>query len=97
MSLLSFLLLSLGAVHASPLSRDTGKANLAISTKINTAGVTNFVYQDRARIESFRQSSYPSRRSGDSGNITNNILFYTVEVGVGTPPAYRTFVIYPYL
>lgn len=97
MSLLSFLLLSLGAVHASPLRRDTGKVNLAISTKINSVGITNIVEMDRARILSMTQPSYLTRRSNDSINATNNVFFYAVEVGVGTPPAYRTFAIYPCL
>lgn len=91
MSLLLLLVLSLSAVHASPLRRDTGKASLAMSTKINAAGVSNLVETDQARVQSLLNTV---GTSSQPVNVPNKVFFYTVEVGVGTPPAYRTFVIY---
>ena len=45
----SFLLLNFATVQVSPVRRDTGKATLKISTKINTTGFSNLVEKDRAR------------------------------------------------
>lgn len=89
--LLSFLLFSLGTVRARPLSRDTGKASLTLSTKVNTAGVGNVIERDQARVQSLIYASLSATSNGPV-NLSNSVVFYTAQVGVGTPPAYRTFV-----
>ncbi|KAF8452923.1 aspartic peptidase domain-containing protein [Boletus edulis BED1] len=91
-TLLSSLLLSSGFVHASPLSRDTGKASLTISIKINTVGVGQLVEKERARIQSLKYATHDSSGRG-SFNVSNYGVFYTAEVGVGTPPTYHTLLV----
>ncbi|KAF8448673.1 aspartic peptidase domain-containing protein [Boletus edulis BED1] len=93
MTLLSSLLLSLGFVHASPLSRDTGKASLTISTKINTVGASQLVEKERARIQSLKYASHDNSSGSGSFNASNKVIFYTAEVGVGTPPTSRTLLV----
>ncbi|KAG8221341.1 aspartic peptidase domain-containing protein [Butyriboletus roseoflavus] len=90
MSLLLLLLFSLSAVDAIPLTRDTGKASLAMSTKINTAGVSNVVQTDLARMQSLLSTVGTS--SGPV-SVPNKVFFYTAEVGVGIPPTYHTLLV----
>lgn len=89
----------MGAVHASPVSRAMGKAALKFSTKINATGFNNLVKKDQARAQALRQLPHLSERSASKGSVsaTNAAVFYTAEVGVGTPPTYRTFTINPFL
>ncbi|KAG8220707.1 aspartic peptidase domain-containing protein [Butyriboletus roseoflavus] len=91
MSLLLLLLFSLSAVHASPLTRDTGMASLAMSTKINMAGVSDVVQMDLARVQSMVGTLTSSEPW--AVNIPNKIFSYTAEIGVGTPPTYHTLVV----
>ena len=95
----SLLLLDFGTVQASVVSRDTGKATLKISTKINTTGFSNLVEKDRARAQALKQLPHLRERTASSGSFsaTNAAVFYTAEVGVGTPPTNRMFVICPFL
>lgn len=86
------LLFSLGAVHTTPLSRDTGKASLTVSTKVNTVGVGNIVERDRARIQALQHVSGSNSIGLGQVNVSNAMFYYTAQVGVGTPPAYRTFI-----
>ncbi|KAG9312020.1 aspartic peptidase domain-containing protein [Chiua virens] len=75
--------------------RDTGKTTLSISTKINTVGVGNIVERDRARIQSlkFAPRHDPAGTGPELLNVSNGIVYYTAQVGVGTPPAYHTLLV----
>ncbi|KAG8221342.1 acid protease [Butyriboletus roseoflavus] len=94
-NLLLFLLLAPGAAHTSSVSRDTGKATLKFSTEIDAAGFDNLVEKDRARAQALRQLPHFSERSISRRSVsaTNAAVFYTAEVGVGTPPTYHTLLI----
>ncbi|KAH0829210.1 acid protease [Lanmaoa asiatica] len=97
-NVLSFLLLAFApgvAVHASSVGRDTGKATLKFSTKIITAGFSNLVEKDRARAQALKQLPHLTERSasGRSVSATNAAMFYTAEVGVGTPSTNHTLLI----
>jgi len=83
-TLLSLLFVSLSAVHASPLTRRTGKVTLDFATRINGLGTLSIVEKDRARAQAMKQTSQLGKRSM-SFAVTNTALVYTAEVGVGNP------------
>ncbi|KIJ65854.1 hypothetical protein HYDPIDRAFT_87296 [Hydnomerulius pinastri MD-312] len=91
-ALLSFLLVALSAVDATPLRRDTGKATLSFAAKVNAAGVANVAAADKARAAAMRQASHHGKRS-ESFDITNAAVSYTAQVGVGNPPTEYTLLI----
>ncbi|KAF8551967.1 acid protease [Imleria badia] len=95
--LLSFLLLNLPALHA---SGDASRGTLKISTKINTTGFSNLVDKDRARAHALTQLHHLRERTTTSSGTSrrslsamNAAVFYTAEIGVGTPPTYHTLLI----
>lgn len=98
-NLLSCLFFFFSGVRASAVNRDTGKATLKFSTGISTAAFSNLAEKDRARAKALTQLPHLSKRSARSRSVsgTNAAVFYTAEVGVGTPPTYRMSVIYPFL
>lgn len=88
-TLFSLIILTLStAVDASPrpLSRQTGKATLGFTTKINARGIVNVVETDRARAQALRQvGQLGNGKSSALFNVANSAFFYTAEVGVGEP------------
>lgn len=95
--LLSILLSGFSAVDGNLVSRDTGKATLKIFTKINAAGFSNLVEKDRARAQALKQLPHLRGRTASSSSFSaaNAAVFYTTEVGVGTPPTNCMFFIDP--
>ena len=100
-SLLSCLLLAFGGVLASPVSRDTGKATLKFSRGFSTSGSSNLAQKDRARVQAFVQRPHLSQRSASTGSgsvsVANAAVYYTAEVGVGTPPTNCMSIVYRFL
>lgn len=82
--LLSLILVSLAAVEAGPVSRSTGKAALSFATRINASGTLSVVERDRARAQALKNPGHLERRS-TTFSITNAVVTYTTQVGVGSP------------
>ena len=83
-ALLSLVLMSLAAVDASPLSRSTGKATLSLATRINESGTLNIIEKDRARAQALKNAGDLGKRAA-SISVTNSMIIYTAQVGVGSP------------
>ena len=83
--LLTSILVSLTAVDASPLSRSTGKATLSIAARFNPSGTLNVVERDRAHVESFKNADYLGKRSTTAIGVTNAVMWYTAQIGIGSP------------
>lgn len=85
---LSFILLTLAAVDASPLiSHRSSKPTLRFSTRFNPNGQpSNLAEMDRARAQSMKQpGGHLSKRLGDSVSITNSFVQYNAQVKIGEP------------
>ena len=83
---LSLILICLAAVDASPLSRRTGKATLSFTTRINENGVANIAEKDRARAQALKNAAHLGKRTAsESISVTNAVVTYTAQVGVGSP------------
>lgn len=82
-TLLSFLLLSLSIVDASPVRPGGGKVSLQFSRR-NAAGVTNIAEANRARAKAMREGTLTKR--ADAAVLINNALVsYTAQVSIGSP------------
>ncbi|KAG1789280.1 acid protease [Suillus plorans] len=82
---LAFLSLS---ASASPHPRTASStATLKLAVRINSYGIQNIAVADRARIQ--------AQQAGGSSsiNVTNNMMLYTADIGVGSPPTYYTVLI----
>lgn len=85
-TLLSLIFCTLSAVDASPLTRQTGPATLSFATKVNQRGASNIAEADRARVQAMKQG-------GDgSVSVTNIQVTYTIEMGIGEPATYCTWI-----
>ncbi|KAG1748362.1 acid protease [Suillus paluster] len=86
-SLLSILLIALSAVNASPLRRDASMATLRFAARLNARDATLSVADaDRARAQAMVHAGSKSKRAGSSSvSITNNVVEYVAQVGVGSP------------
>jgi pepsin A len=83
---LSILFVVLSSVDASPLSPVTGKASLTFTARVNARGAVNVAAADRARAQAMKQAGYIDKRAGKSSfDITNAVVTYTANVGVGSP------------
>ncbi|KAG9312018.1 acid protease [Chiua virens] len=87
-SLLSLLLLPLGTISVDAVHRGFGRAILKFSTAINTTGFSNLAEKDRARANALIQLPHASEHNVKRGSVTatNAAVYYTAEVGIGTPP-----------
>lgn len=83
-ALLSFILISLAVVDASPLRHGTGKATLSFATTINQSGTLNIADKDRARAQALKNAGHLGKRD-KSISVTNAAVTYTAQVGVGSP------------
>ncbi|KAG2137226.1 acid protease [Suillus cothurnatus] len=91
---LSILFVVLSSVDASPLSPVTGKASLTFTARVNARGAVNVAAADRARAQAMKQAGYIDKRAGKSSfNITNAVVTYTANVGVGSPATEYTLLI----
>ena len=87
-ALLSLVLIALTAVDANPVGRRTGKATLSFATKINGRGTLNIVEKDRAHAQALKQADELGKCSSNASfSITNAVLSYTADVGIGNPPS----------
>ncbi|KAG0699371.1 acid protease [Suillus ampliporus] len=93
-ALLSILLVALSSVDASPLHRDAGKATLSFAARVNARGAVNVAAADRARAQAMRQAVSKDKRAGRSSfSITNAVVTYTAQVGIGSPATEYTLLI----
>ncbi|KAI6132457.1 acid protease [Pisolithus croceorrhizus] len=94
-ALLSVLPLYLLAVAASPVHRTpsgVGKLALTLVTRLNATGISTIADVDRARIKFMREKGGPRKRDA-SVSITNSVVLYLVQVGVGSPPTEYTLLV----
>lgn len=85
-ALLSLLLIVLATVNASPLRSNAVKHTLSFSSRMNAKRVTNIAAADKARAQAMKLASHQIKRDGSSSfSITNSVVAYTAQVGVGSP------------
>ncbi|KAG1891613.1 acid protease [Suillus fuscotomentosus] len=89
-SLLALLALAFFSLSASALPHPrtaSSPATLKLAVRINSYGTRNIVAADRARIQ--------ARQTGSSSSIsvTNDVMLYTADIGVGNPPTYYTVLV----
>ncbi|KAG0702054.1 acid protease [Suillus ampliporus] len=96
-SLLSILFIALSTVDASPLRRDASMATLRFAARVNardTSSSLNIAAADRARAQGMVHASSKSKRAGSSSvSITNSVVYYTAQVGVGSPATEYTLLV----
>lgn len=91
---LSILFVVLSSADASPLRPDAGKATLSFAARVNARGAVNIAAADRARAQAMKQAGSMGKRSGRSSfSITNAVVTYTAQVGVGSPATEYTLLI----
>ncbi|KAI6115954.1 acid protease [Pisolithus sp. B1] len=94
-ALLSILPLYLLAVAASPVHRTlggVGKLALTLITRLNATGISTIADADRARIKFMREKGGPRKRDA-SVSVTNSVVLYLAQVGVGSPPTEYTLLV----
>ncbi|KAG1851515.1 aspartic peptidase domain-containing protein [Suillus tomentosus] len=89
-SLLALLAPAFFSLSASALPHPrtaSSPATLKLAVRINSYGIKNIAAADRARIQ--------ARQAGASSSIsvTNDVMFYTADIGVGSPPTYYTVLV----
>ncbi|KAG1861932.1 aspartic peptidase domain-containing protein [Suillus tomentosus] len=82
---LSIFFVVLSSADASPLRPDAGKATLSFAARVNVRGAVNIAAADRARVQAMKQANSMGKRADNSFSITNAIVTYTAQVGVGSP------------
>lgn len=91
---LSILFVVWSSADASPLRPDAGKATLSFAARLNARGAINVAAVDRARAQAMKQAGSMGKRSGKSSfSITNAVVTYTAQVGVGSPATEYTLLI----
>ena len=78
---LSLILVNLAVADSGPVSRSTGKATLSFSQKIIENDKVSIAEKDRARAQALKNAV--CERSS-SFNVTNAVVTYTAQVGVGS-------------
>jgi saccharopepsin len=83
----SLLFFAVFSAYASPIAVDVHPAKLGFKCKINTLGSSATLPElDRMRAVSLvQQATQDKRSSGKSITVTNSVVTYTAEVGVGSP------------
>ncbi|KAL4080791.1 acid protease [Scleroderma citrinum] len=89
--LCSFLLLSLSIANASPVSTSGNKVSLRFAAAVNATGVINIAEADRARAKAMLDGTFSKRDA--SVSVTNDVVSYTAQVGVGSPATEYTLII----
>ncbi|KAG2369286.1 aspartic peptidase domain-containing protein [Suillus spraguei] len=93
-ALLSILFVVLSSVDASPLRPDAARATLSFAARVNARGAVNVAAADRARAQAMKQAGSMGKRAGVSSfGITNAVVTYTANVGVGSPATEYTLLI----
>ena len=71
------------SARASPYSKTASRTStLRLAVRINSNGIRNIVTADRARVELLQAGG------SSSINASNMEMYYTADIGVGTPPTY---------
>ncbi|KIL59248.1 hypothetical protein M378DRAFT_14952 [Amanita muscaria Koide BX008] len=93
-TLLSTLLLAL-AVAANPIVTPREPyAKLQLSRQLNTTGVYNVLQHDQARAAHLAaKASAKQTRAIYNEPVTNEVVTYMANVGVGTPPTYYSLIV----
>ncbi|KIM82570.1 hypothetical protein PILCRDRAFT_820438 [Piloderma croceum F 1598] len=84
----SLLFFAVFSAYASPITVDVHPVKLGFKCKINTLGSSATLPElDRMRAMSLVQAVTQDKRSGGKSiTVTNSVVTYTAEVGVGSPP-----------
>ena len=84
----SLLFFAVFSAYASPITVDVHPVKLGFKCKINTLGSSATLPElDRMRAVSLvQQATQDKRSSGKSITVTNSVVTYTAQVGVGSPP-----------
>ncbi|KAG2069578.1 acid protease [Suillus decipiens] len=92
--LLSIVLIALSTVDASPLRREAAPT-LSFTARMNArASNLNIAAIDMARAQAMLHASTTSKRASSSSfSITNAVVCYTAQVGVGSPATQYTLLI----
>ncbi|KAG2043738.1 aspartic peptidase domain-containing protein [Suillus americanus] len=91
---LLILFVVLSSADASPLRPVAGKATLSFTARVNARGAVNIAAADRARAQVMKQAGSIGKRAGRSSfSITNAVVTYTAQVGVGSPATEYTLLI----
>ncbi|KAG1817946.1 aspartic peptidase domain-containing protein [Suillus subaureus] len=91
---LSIFFVVLSSADASPLRPVAGKATLSFTARVNARGAVNIAAADRARAQAMKQAGSMGKRAGRSSfSITNAVVTYTAQVGVGSPATEYTLLI----
>ncbi|KAG2159098.1 acid protease [Suillus bovinus] len=91
---LSILFVMLSSADASPLRSDARKATLSFAARVNARGAVNVAAADRARVQAMKQAGSMGKRAGKSSfSITNAVVTYTAQVGIGSPATEYTLII----
>ncbi|KAM6493211.1 aspartic peptidase A1 [Amanita muscaria] len=92
-TLLSTLLLAL-AVAANPIVSREPYAKLQLSRQLNTTGVYNVLQHDQARAAHLAaKASAKKTRAVYNEPVTNEVVTYMANVGVGTPPTFYSLIV----
>ncbi|KAI6148307.1 aspartic peptidase domain-containing protein [Pisolithus tinctorius] len=95
-ALLVVLALYLLAVAASPVHRTPGgisKVTLNFVARLNATGISNIADADRIRIKSMREKTVSPRKRDASVSVTNSVVLYVAQVGIGSPPTEYTLLV----
>ncbi|KAI6007641.1 aspartic peptidase domain-containing protein [Pisolithus orientalis] len=95
-ALLVLLALYLLAVAASPVHRTPGgisKVTLNFIARLNATGISNIADADRVRIKSMREKTVSPRKRDASVSVTNSVVLYVAQVGIGSPPTEYTLLV----
>ncbi|KAJ3555653.1 hypothetical protein NM688_g2457 [Phlebia brevispora] len=87
-SLLTVVAVALAA-SATPIVPRQSPITLPFKKVINTAGTTNVTAADQARIKALKAATPGSQQQSPVNvPITEQLMFYSASVGIGTPPNY---------
>ncbi|OJA18430.1 hypothetical protein AZE42_10490, partial [Rhizopogon vesiculosus] len=92
-ALLFLLLVALSTVDASPLHNDAANQTLGFTARVNAKRATNISAADKARAQAMKHAGHKGKRDGSSFSITNSVVDYTTQVGVGSPATEYTLLI----
>jgi saccharopepsin len=83
----SFLFFAVFSAYASPITADVHPVKLGFQCKINSLGSSATLPElDRMRAVSLIQKATQDKRSGGKSiTVTNSVVTYTAEVGIGSP------------
>jgi hypothetical protein len=95
LSPLLLLAVSLGGVSATPIEvrEAIATANLPIARRFDFAGYPNIADADRARASELKKRGFNARRENGNIPVTNAVVTYTANVGIGSPATQYTLLV----